>query len=131
MEPRFLLIDEVIEIQEDQVIRYGGTFGVRDRGLLESAVMAPRATFGGQLLHADLFEMAAAYLCYLVGDHPFVDGNKRTWAVAAVVFLALNDHDLAAEEDLFEALVRGVAEGRVGKAGVAAFLRANDRPSAD
>ena len=67
--------------------RYGGLPGLRDEGLLESAVAQAVATFGGEYLHNDIFQMAAAYLFHIVQNHPFVDGNKRAGAAAAVVFL--------------------------------------------
>jgi len=70
---------------------YGGSEGLRDAGLLHSAIAVPQASFGGNYLHAGLFEMAAAYLYHIVQNHPFVDGNKRTGAAAAIVFLAMND----------------------------------------
>lgn len=79
-------------------------------------------------MHRDTFEMASAYLSHIVQNHPFVDGNKRTGAVAAVVFLALNGIALEADEDEFERTVRKVAEGRLDKAEVAKFLRDNSRP---
>ena len=80
MEPRFLSVADVLGFHEDQLANYGGAPGVRDMGLLESAVAMPMAGFGDQYLHADLFEMAAAYLYHIVCNHPFVDGNKRTGA---------------------------------------------------
>src|SRR6266702_1459663 len=95
MAPTFLTTDQVLEIHSDQIARYGGMAGVRDLGLLQSALAQPQATFGGQLLHADLFEMAAAYLFHLVQNHPFVDGNKRVGAVAAIVFLLTNGQDIS------------------------------------
>jgi death on curing protein len=122
-DPEFLGIDEVLAIHRDQVERYGGSAGVRDLGLLESAVATPKARFGGRFLHADLFEMAAAYLFHIANNHPFVDGNKRTGAVAAFVFLALNGIDLDAPEDAYEALARDVAEGQAGKREAADFFR--------
>ena len=85
----------------------------------------PAAGFRGQYLHTDLFEMAAAYLFHITQNHPFVDGNKRTGAVAAIVFLALNDIDLNADEDEFEKMVLQVAEGKTGKETIATFLRNN------
>lgn len=91
MEPTFLTIDEVLAIHQDQIARYGGSAGVRDWGLLQSAIAMPAATFGGQFLHGDLSEMAAACLFHIVQNRPFIDGNKRVGAVAAYVFLALND----------------------------------------
>ncbi len=109
MEPEFLTLEEVVAIQRDQIHRYGGSFGVRDWGLLKSAVAMPAATFGGQFLHADLLEMAAAYLYHIVQNHPFIDGNKRVGAVTSDVFLALNDVTLIATEDDYAELVLAVA----------------------
>jgi death-on-curing protein len=120
--PVFLTLDEVLALHADQIERYGGSAGVRDLGLLESAIAVPRATFAGGLLHGTLPEMAAAYLFHVVRDHPFVDGNERAGLAAAIAFLGLNDLWLeAAEDDLVE-LVVGVAEARVGKAEVAVFV---------
>lgn len=76
--PEFLDLEEVLEIHALQLDEFGGIAGVRDRGLLESAVEQARATAFGELLHADLFEMAAAYLFHIVKNHAFLDGNKRT-----------------------------------------------------
>jgi death on curing protein len=125
--PEFLTLDEVVAIHLDQVQRYGGSLGVRDRGLLQSALAMPAATFGGQFLHADLCEMAAAYLFHLVQNHPFIDGNKRVGAVAADVFLALNKVTLTAAQDDYAELVLSVARGECSKSGVAEFLRAHTK----
>jgi death-on-curing protein len=130
-EPAFLTLDEVLALHADQVERYGGAAGVRDLGLLESALAAPRATFGGGLLHATLPEMAAAYLFHLVRNHPFVDGNKRAGLAAGIAFLGLNDLWLEAGEDELVGLVVGVAEGEVGKAEVAVFLQQHAEAAAD
>jgi len=110
MTPDFLSFAEVLEIHRDQIERYGGKTGIRDLGLLQSALAMPAAGFGGRYLHGDLFEMAAAYLFHIVRNHPFVDGNKRTGAVAALVFLSLNGMEIEASEDIFEQTVRAVAE---------------------
>jgi death-on-curing protein len=121
-EPLFLDVDDVLEIHATQLETYGGSAGLRDRGLLESALAQPQASFGGQLVHDGLFAMAAAYLFHIVSNHPFVDGNKRTGMLAAIVFLDVNgiaiDHP---SEDLYE-LTMGVAEGRIEKSAVAAEL---------
>ncbi len=122
-DPAFLTLDEVLALHADQIERYGGSRGLRDLGLLESAIAAPRATFGGVLLHPTLPEMAAAYLFHLVQNHPFVDGNKRVGLAAASAFLGLNDLWIEAEEEDLVTLVVGVAEGRVGKAEVGVFLK--------
>ena len=89
----------------------------------------PAASFGGQLLHGDLCEMAAAYLFHIVQNHPFIDGNKRAGAVAADVFLALNDMQLAAGEDQYAELVLSVARGETSKSAAAEFVRANVKPA--
>jgi death on curing protein len=123
MTPTFLTLEEVVEIHCDQIIRYGGSQGIRDLGLLQSAVAQPAASFDGQYLHADLFEMAAAYLFHLVQNHPFLDGNKRVGAVAAIVFLLMNDQDLKMTNEELEELVLHVAQGQADKAAVSQFLR--------
>ena len=101
----------------------GGLAGVRDAGLLESAVSMPRAAFSGERLHCDLFEMAAAYLFHVVSNHPFIDGNKRTGAAAALVFLLMNGVRLEADEEGLEATTRAVARGEADKAQIAGFFR--------
>lgn len=88
--PEFLDFEDVLELHTLQLARYGGAEGVRDQGLLESALAQPLATFDGEFVHADLFAMAAAYLFHIVRNHPFMDGNKRTGLLAALVFLDLN-----------------------------------------
>jgi death-on-curing protein len=126
--PEFLSLAEVLAIHRDQIERYGGEPHVRDLGLLESALAMPAAGSRGQYFHEDLPAMAAAYLFHIVRNHPFVDGNKRTGAMAAFAFLALNGLALDATEKEFEALVRAVAEGRAGKAEAAGFFRRNTLP---
>ena len=126
-DPVFLTLGEVIEIHRDQIERYGGDPGLRDLSLLQSAMAMPAAGFGGRYLHTDLFEMAAAYLFHIAQNHPFVDGNKRTGAVASLVFLSLNDVELEVDEEEFEGIVLGVAEGKIDKAAVADFFRRNSR----
>jgi death-on-curing protein len=123
VEQAFLELGEILLIHKDQLKRYGGSPGVRDIGILQSATAMPRAGIADRYLHEDIFEMAAAYLYYIVRDHPFVDGNKRTGAVAAMVFLAMNDIEILVDEDGLESMVRSVAEGTTTKADVATFLR--------
>ncbi len=125
MEPTFLTLDEVLAIHRAQIARYGGSEGVRDWGLLQSAIAMPAATFGGQFLHCDLCEMAAAYLFHVVQNHPFIDGNNRVGAVAAYVFLVLNDVRLTADNDSYADLVLAVARGEAAKSAVAEFFREN------
>ncbi|MEL6166026.1 MAG: Fic family protein [Cyanobacteria bacterium J06628_3] len=69
-------VNDVIEIHLDQIVSFGGTAGVRDEGLLESALAQPQATFSGEYLHTTIYEQAAAYLYHITKNHPFIDGNK-------------------------------------------------------
>lgn len=128
MKVRFLELDEVIALHADQIERYGGAAGVRDLGLLESAVASPAASFGGGYLHATLAEMAAAYLFHLAQNHPFVDGNKRAGAAAMILFIYLNDHDVELEPDELVDVTMGVASGKTSKAEVAVLLAGRLRP---
>jgi len=125
--PLFLSAEDVIEIHADQIKRYGGSFGIRDTELLQSALGMPEAGFGDQYLHADLFEIAAAYLYHIVQNHPFIDGNKRTGTMAAFIFLMLNGLTLDADESAFEMLVLQAAQGQVGKDAIADFFRQNGK----
>lgn len=75
-DPEFLTVDDVLELHRDQIDRYGRDAGIRDRGLIEAAVAMPRQSFGGQFLHTDLFEMAAAYAYRLAESQAFVDGTS-------------------------------------------------------
>jgi death-on-curing protein len=121
-ELQFLDVDEVLEIHAMQLELFGGGEGLRDRGLLESAVAQPQASFGGELAHRGLFAMAAAYLFHITSNHPFVDGNKRTGLLAALVFLDLNGITIEQPSEALCALTMGVAEGRREKQAIAAEL---------
>jgi len=123
MQPLFLDIDRILRTHVSLIERYGGQEGVRDVGLLHSAIAMPQASFGGELLHKDLFEMAAAYLYHIVQNHPFLDGNKRTGAAAAIIFLAMNDVELEADEEGLVNLTLDVAQGKAGKQQIAEFFR--------
>ena len=123
IDPLFLTLDEVLGIHADQIRRYGGLPGLRDLGLLQSALAMPETTFDDEFLHGTVFEMAAAYLFHLARNHPFVDGNKRTALMSALVFLGLNGQRLDAESGALYELVDGVAAGSVDKAEVSVFFR--------
>jgi death-on-curing protein len=122
-EPIFLGLYEVMEIHRDQIERYGGHPGIRDMELLQSAVAMASAGFGEDYSHADIYEMAAAYLFHIIRNHPFMDGNKRTGAVTAMVFLMMNGKEIDVGEDSFEAMVRSVAGGKADKTSAAEFFR--------
>lgn len=129
MQPEILEVEDILLIHADQLERYGGLAGLRDHGLLVSAVSMPRSTYGGEFLHGDLFAMAAAYLFHITRNHPFLDGNKRTGAAAALVFLDLHGIEVAATDDALYDLVIAVAKGDIGKDAVAAFLQTHSRRS--
>ena len=118
----FLMLDEVLTLHDAQIGLFGGSRGIRDIALLESALGNAEAIFGGQGLHQTAAEIAAAYLYGICHNHPFVDGNKRTAAAAALVFLDMNGIEIDAGEDELYDLVIGVAEGRISKAAVAVFF---------
>jgi death on curing protein len=88
LNPRFLKLSEILLAHEIQIARFGGMGGIRDEGLLESALAQPEATFNGELLHSTIHDQAAAYLYHIAKNHPFVDGNKRTAFAAMDVFLS-------------------------------------------
>ncbi len=120
---RFLTLEEVLEIHASQLERFGGGSGVRSQGLLESAVAQPEASFGGEHLHRDVFEMAAAYLYHIVQNHPFVDGNKRAGLLSALVFLDLNGKTIASPDERLYEMTMAVASGEAMKEQVAKLLR--------
>lgn len=122
-EPEFLTVEDVLQIHDEQLAAYGGAGGIRDQALLESAVATPQASFGEAYLHEDLAHMAAAYAFHIAQNQPFLDGNKRTGLVAALVFLDLNGVTvLDAEEKLYDAMI-AIAERRMDKDGLAELLR--------
>ena len=123
MSATFFTLDEVLAIHADQIERYGGSFGIRDQGLLESALAMPEATYSEQDLHPSLYEKAAAYLFHLVKNHPFVDGNKRVGLAVCLAFLGMNDVSVRASDDELVELVYALAEGKKSKADAAVFLR--------
>lgn len=100
---RFLTPQQVLFIHARLVDETGGEHGVRDVGLLESAVARPRATFDGRELYEDLFLKAAALMASLAQNHPFVDGNKRTAITAAAMFLLANGRRLQTDNETLEA----------------------------
>ena len=86
----YLSLEQVLALHAFQIKRYGGGAGLRDRGALEAAIARPHMTFGGEDLYAEVFDKAAALMHSLVTNHPFVDGNKRVGAHAALLFLIVN-----------------------------------------
>jgi death on curing protein len=110
-----LSVETVREMHAEALRKFGGSDGVRDENLLASAVLTPQSSFGGKSPYADLVEIAGAYLFYVCGNHPFVDGNKRTAMMAAIVFLRLNGIDPAPDRDEWERLVLEVASSKLDR----------------
>jgi len=113
--PVFLTLAESVEIHKNQIALYGGDLGIRDISLLISALAVPESTFQGQFLHKNLFEMAAAYAYHICMNHPFLDGNKRTALVSALVFLDFNGVQIEDPEGRLYQAMMGVASGKKGK----------------
>lgn len=90
----YITLDEVLAIHDDMVERYGGSFGIRDLGLMQSAIARPQATFGGEDLYPTIIDKAAALFHSLVFNHAFADGNKRTSLTSTARFLHLNGYEL-------------------------------------
>ena len=118
-----LTLEIVLEIHAEAIAQFGGSTGLRDRALLESAIAAPQASFGGVSPLTDTIDVAAAYLFYLCSNHPFVDGNKRAALGACLVFLQLNGYAPAPDNDEWENLTLAVAAGVLSRDDVTAKLR--------
>ncbi len=119
----FLTLDEAIDVHMDLVSRYGGHPGIRDTDLLLSALAMPQASFGGEFLHRDIFEAAAAYAFHICNNRPFVDGNKRTALTCGLVFLELNVIETRDPDGTLYAAMIDVASGRPGKQQLADIFR--------
>lgn len=119
----YLAAEQVLRIHQRQVERFGGSGGVRDPGALEAAVSRPQATFGGDDLYPDPAAKAAALLESLVSNHPFVDGNKRTAAMSAELFLLFNGYELTTEDPDFEEVTMATARGELGAEELAIWFR--------
>jgi death-on-curing protein len=117
-------VEIVRDIHSAVIDEFGGLRGVRDEGLLSSAVAAAQATVGGRSPFADGVEIAAAYLYYLCRNHPFNDGNKRAALASAIVFLRLNGVEPAPDHADWEALLLDVAASRLDRVATTERFRA-------
>lgn len=91
----FLGVDDVVRINHQHIILFGGLHGVRDIALLDAAVKRPQTTFGGTFLYTDIYTMAAVYAQGIIKNHPFIDGNKRTGMACALIFLDSNNYEIS------------------------------------
>ena len=118
-----LTVEIVLEIHAEAIAQFGGEEGLRDMALLESAVAAPQATFGGKSPFDDLAEVAAAYLFYICRNHPFLDGNKRAALGACIVFARLNGLETRPDGPEWEELTLAIAASEVDRAEATIRLR--------
>lgn len=126
-----LTVTRVQEIHKLAINRFGGSDGIRDYSLLESAVSAPKATFGGESVYKDVIEIAAAYLFYLCRNHPFIDGNKRVALGTCIVFLRINGFRTKKDGPDWESLTLDVASSQLDRDQTTERLRALVYPAAD
>jgi death-on-curing protein len=123
LQPDFLELEDVLALHDEALRRHGGQSGVRDLGLLESAVAMPRGGMGNEWFHPDLWSMAAAYAFHIAENQPFLDGNKRTAIGAALVFLDLNGASISgADQELYDAMM-AISAHTMPKAQLASLLR--------
>lgn len=108
----------------ESLVRFGGADGLRDEGLLLSALARPENIFAYEP-GADLFRLAAAYCAGIVKNHPFIDGNKRTGILSAVVFLGLNGLAFEFDEAMIVTMVYGLAAGEINEDAFAVWLRSS------
>jgi death on curing protein len=119
-----LTVEVVQEIHAEAIGQFGGSAGIREMALLESAVAAPQASFGGESVYTDLAEVAAAYLFFLCRNHPFVDGNKRAALGSCIIFLRLNGVEPQSDSEAWEDLTLDVAASRIDREQTTTRLRA-------
>jgi death-on-curing protein len=124
----YLTPEQILFLHARLTEETGGSHGLRDLGLLESAAACPRATFAGEDLYPDLFSQTAALMDSLIHNHPFVDGNKRTGITAAALFLVRNGYRLTTSNPELEAFTRRVAEARPDIAEIADWLQIHTVP---
>ena len=125
---RYLTLGEVVTLHRRVVDQSGGASGIRDLGLLESALAQPKATFDSTDLHPTIIEKAAALGCALIANHAFVDGNKRIGHAAMEVFLLLNGFEIDASVDEQERLMLDIAAGQRHREELVEWLRLHSRP---
>ena len=126
-EPRWLSLQVVLAIHSDQIREHGGSLGIRDRGLVESALDRPRNRFSYES-DSDLVTLAAAYGFGIARNHPFIDGNKRVAFQAMFVFLGINGVTMTADEEEVVRLVLALASGELSESDLVVWLRDNTTP---
>ena len=124
-EPRWISREVVLAIHEQSLAQYGGSAGIRDEGLLDSALGRPQNLFAYE--QPSIFAMAAAYASGIIRNHPFIDGNKRTGFVVCAVFLERNGYELVASEEDATLTTLALAASEIKEAEYASWLERNTR----
>ena len=124
---RFPTFEQIIAIHFDQIENYGGSHGVRDITLLESAVFRPQSSFGGNELYPTLFDKAAALCHSLIKNHPFMDGNKRTGMFSAIFFLDINGYGLFVSQKELVKTALNIAGNKLTMEQIADWLKKNSK----
>lgn len=119
----YLSLEQIIELHDALIEKFGGLQGIRERGLLESAVAAPMMAVFGEELHKTIYNKAAAYLFYITKNHAFLDGNKRTATAASLAFLRANGKSTKYDADEFLEFVVSVAESKADLDAISNYLR--------
>lgn len=123
----YLTAAQILFIQARVIAETGGSTGIRDLGLLLSAVARPQATFDREDLYLNIFQKAAAFMFSIVQNHPFIDGNKRTGVTAAGIFLRVNGYTFVAGNTELEQFTLAVARGEMDVATMTTWLEANSK----
>jgi death-on-curing protein len=118
----YLSLEQIIELHDSLIEKFGGLPGIRDRGLLESAIAAPMMAVFGEELHKTIYNKAAAYLFYIAKNHAFLDGNKRTATAASLVFLRTNGKFTKYDINEFLEFVVSVAEGQTDLTAISQYF---------
>jgi death-on-curing protein len=128
-EPAWLQTNLILAVHEDLLAEFGGAAGIRDEGILDSALSRPKNLFA--YTRASHFELAASYAFGIVANHPFVDGNKRTGFMAAYIFLGRNGWELSATEPDATTSTLALAAKKMSEADYAAWLLRNCKRTKD
>ena len=129
-EYRFITKKQVVILHKILIEQYGGSHGIRDEGLLDSALEMPRSGFGAEYFHKSIFDKASAYLFHLVKNHPFIDGNKRIGFACADTFLIANGYSLKKEnqKEIYDFVMSVASNNFITKENISLFLENNSHP---
>ena len=118
-------IDDILILHEKSITEYGGKKGIRDFGMLESAIARPFQTFSGNELHPEVHQKAAALAESLIINHPFIDGNKRTGALTMIAFLNHAGYRLTASSDNLYQMIISISTGKLKFEEIVSWLKEN------